>query len=138
MILDDILARTRVELAARRAQRPLAAVEAAAARCRPPAAWPARLRPPGAVACIAEFKRRSPSAGWIAEGADPAAIASAYAAGGARAMSVLTDGPFFGGSLADLAAARAARARCRSCARTSSSTATRSSRRERPAPMRCC
>ncbi|HXU63579.1 MAG TPA: indole-3-glycerol phosphate synthase TrpC [Polyangia bacterium] len=108
MILDDILARTRVDVEARRAERPLAAVEAAAAQM-PPARGLARsLRRPGEIACIAEFKRRSPSAGWIAEGADPAAMARAYAAGGARAMSVLTDAPFFGGGLADLVAARAA------------------------------
>ncbi len=108
MILDEILARTRTDLEARRAARPLAAVEADAAR-RPPARSLARaLRQAGEVACLAEFKRRSPSAGWIAQAADPAAVARAYAAGGARAMSVLTDGPFFGGGLADLTAARAA------------------------------
>ena len=108
MILDDILARTRADLAVRRGARPLAAVEAAAAQMPPARSLARALRQPGAITCIAEFKRRSPSAGWIAEGADPAAMARAYAAGGARAMSVLTDGPFFGGSLADLATARAA------------------------------
>jgi indole-3-glycerol phosphate synthase len=108
MILDDILARTRADLTFRRAARPLAAVEAAAARLPPARSLARALRVPGEIACIAEFKRRSPSAGWIAEGADPAAVARAYAAGGARAMSVLTDAPFFGGGLDDLAAARAA------------------------------
>lgn len=108
MILDDILARTRVDLAARQAQRPRAAVEAEAARMPPARSLAAALRRPGEVSCIAEFKRRSPSAGWIAEGAEPAAMARAYEAGGARAMSVLTDAPFFGGGLPDLAAARAA------------------------------
>ncbi|HVV16625.1 MAG TPA: indole-3-glycerol phosphate synthase TrpC [Polyangia bacterium] len=108
MILDDILARTRADLESRRAGRPLASVEAAAAQMPPARSLARALRQPGAITCIAEFKRRSPSAGWIAEGADPAAMARAYAAGGARAMSVLTDGPFFGGNLADLGAARAA------------------------------
>ncbi len=108
MILDDILARTRTDLAARRAERPLPELEAAAARMPPARSLERALRRPGKVACISEFKRRSPSAGWIAEGADPAPMVRAYAAGGAAALSVLTDGPFFGGSLADLAAARAA------------------------------
>jgi indole-3-glycerol phosphate synthase len=108
MILDDILARTRADLAERKWRRPIAGLESEAAR-RPASRSLARaLRRPGEVTCIAEFKRRSPSAGWIAEKAMPAEIARAYAAGGARAMSVLTDAPFFGGSLDDLVAARAA------------------------------
>lgn len=108
MILDDILARTRADLETRKRERPLAAVEREAA-ARPPArSLAAALRRPGAIACIAEFKRRSPSAGWMGAEADLAATARAYAAGGAAAMSVLTDEPFFGGRLADLAVARAA------------------------------
>jgi indole-3-glycerol phosphate synthase len=108
MILDDILSRTRADLAVRRATQPLAALEAAAARMPAARSLARALRRPGQIACLAEFKRRSPSAGWIAEGAEAAPVARAYAAGGAAAMSVLTDGPFFGGSLDDLAAARAA------------------------------
>lgn len=65
------------------------------------------LAQPG-FGAIAEFKRRSPSAGELRAGADVRAIAHAYEQGGASAMSVLTEEASFDGSLADLRAARAA------------------------------
>lgn len=81
-----------------------------AARRRPAArAFEAALRVSGAVAIVAEFKRRSPSAGAIRAGARAGAVVGAYEAAGASAVSVLTDAAF-DGSLEDLAEARAATA----------------------------
>jgi indole-3-glycerol phosphate synthase len=106
-VLDDIVSGVREDVAARQAATPLAEVQAAARDARPARDALAALRAPG-VGVIAEVKRRSPSKGALAEITDPAALASQYAAGGARVISVLTEGRRFGGSHADLAAVRAA------------------------------
>jgi indole-3-glycerol phosphate synthase len=106
-VLDDILVGVRADVVARQAATPLAEVQAAAADARPALDALAALRAPG-VGVIAEVKRRSPSKGALADITDPASLAVQYAAGGARVISVLTEGRRFGGSHADLAAVRAA------------------------------
>jgi indole-3-glycerol phosphate synthase len=106
-VLDEILAGVQEDVAARQQETPLSALRDAAAAAPPPRDAYAALRAPG-VGVIAEVKRSSPSAGRLAEIPDPAELATEYAAGGARCVSVLTEGRWFGGSLADLAAVRAA------------------------------
>ena len=85
----------------------VAAHRATAAHRPAPRGFRAALGAPG-LSVIAEIKRRSPSKGDLAPDLDPALLAKAYVDGGAAALSVLTDEEFFGGSVADLAAARTA------------------------------
>ena len=107
--LADILARKRDEVAAARRAVPEAELRARARDRAAPRGFEAALSLRGGPArIVAEVKRASPSAGAIRAGLDAVAQARAYAAAGAAAISVLTDGPGFGGSLADLAAVRAA------------------------------
>ena len=109
-VLDEIVAHKRGEVTAARARRPLSELSAACRALPPARDFAAALRPSGGqrVRIIAEVKRASPSKGVMAGGLDPAAQAGRYAAAGAAAVSVLTDLKYFGGSLDDLIAVRAA------------------------------
>ena len=106
-ILDEICESTRAQVEARKANVPEGAlVEQVAGRSggRP---FRESLSRPG-MSVIAEFKRRSPSAGDIRPGSDVAEIVRMYEESGAAALSVLTETESFGGSLDDLVAARGA------------------------------
>jgi len=109
-VLDEILARKRVDVAARASARPLATMRALAEAAPAPRGFHAALEHRiglGDAAVIAEIKRASPSRGVIRHAFDVEAIAKSYVAGGATCLSVLTDEPFFSGCDADLATARA-------------------------------
>ncbi len=107
--LDTILARTRATIDESKLRVPLSAQESRA-KLHPPRGWARALRRKASegVAVIAEIKKASPSRGLIRAGFDPADLARNYFAGGAAALSVLTDEPFFQGSLRDLELASAA------------------------------
>jgi indole-3-glycerol phosphate synthase len=105
-VLTDLVSGALIDASERRASRTLAEVEASAL-ARPAAIDAlAALAPASRVRIIAEVKRASPSRGVIDDIPDPAALAVSYETGGAAAISVLTEGRRFGGSLADLEAVR--------------------------------
>ena len=107
--LDKILATTRATVAAAKARVSLAELERLAAEHQP-RGWAAALRQRAATApaVIAEIKKASPSKGLIRDDFDVELLAGLYHAGGAAALSVLTDEPFFQGSLRNLRLASAA------------------------------
>ncbi len=109
-ILDEIVRHKHRELQARQAALPLPRLrELLRQSSEPPRDFACHLRRPG-LGVIAEIKRRSPSRGELRPALDPADLARRYERAGAAAVSVLTDEHYFGGSDADLRAARSATA----------------------------
>jgi len=106
-VLDRIVEATRDEVERRREIVTLSHLEAALGDRPESRPFQEALTRPG-ISVIAEHKRRSPSAGVLREGAEPAEVVRAYERGGAAALSILTEPFHFGGSLDDLRAARAA------------------------------
>ena len=108
--LARICARTRADLAPLKEARPLAVLEREAASAPPPRGFLRALREAAArrYGLIAEIKKASPSAGLIRPDFDAAALARAYAEGGATCLSILTERPFFQGAPEYLVAAREA------------------------------
>ena len=106
-VLDEIIAGVREDLAAAVSATPLPEMQRRAEQAAPALDAEVELRRPG-LSLIAEVKRSSPSKGALATIPDPAALATEYEAGGASAVSVLTEGRRFGGSLEDLASVRKA------------------------------
>jgi indole-3-glycerol phosphate synthase len=105
-VLERILHTTREEVARRKRELPIDQLEGGRESPAARLSIRAALSEPG-IAVIAEFKRRSPSAGPLRE-RDLGELVGAYKRGGAAALSILTEGPHFGGSLEDLREARAA------------------------------
>ncbi len=105
-MLDSIIDGVKADLAAREAVLDLAAVKELVKKAPEPRDATAALRQSD-IGVIAEVKRSSPSKGQLSNIVDPAELAQAYEAGGARVISVLTEERRFKGSLADLDAVRA-------------------------------
>jgi indole-3-glycerol phosphate synthase len=107
-VLETILVASRARVAEAKEHAPLATVRQAAEKAGSARPFAAALSRPRSVNVIAEHKRRSPSRGAIREDLAPADVARRYEAAGAAALSVLTEGRHFGGSLEHLVLAREA------------------------------
>lgn len=105
-ILDEIVGYKKIEVAQRKAEVPESQLEREHYFLRPALSLKRFLLDPERTGIIAEFKRQSPSRGVINGTADVVDVTTAYAGNGASGLSVLTDGPSFGGSAEDLVQAR--------------------------------
>jgi len=105
MILDEICAHKRAEVAQRKVALPLKDIEEALGEARPARDFRAALRNEG-ISLIAEVKKASPTKGVLIENVAPVELAAVYESSGARALSVLTDGKYFSGAIEDLVTAR--------------------------------
>lgn len=105
-ILNTIVAEKRREVAERRERVPTAQLERSEYFSAPICSLSRQLKNRSLTGVIAEFKRRSPSKGWINRSASVSEVTPGYIRAGAAALSVLTDTQFFGGSLEDLSTAR--------------------------------
>lgn len=104
-ILDKIIESKKVEVASRKLSTPVSALEKAPAFARKCLSMKQSLLD-SESGIISEFKRKSPSLGWIHEDADVVDVTSGYSAAGASGISILTDEAYFGGTTMDLMAAR--------------------------------
>jgi indole-3-glycerol phosphate synthase len=104
-ILDRIIASKLIEVASRKLSTPISALEKAPAFARKCLSLKESLLNSDS-GIISEFKRKSPSLGWIHEDADVVDVTSGYSAAGASGISILTDLEYFGGTPMDLMAAR--------------------------------
>ncbi|ADB41441.1 indole-3-glycerol phosphate synthase TrpC [Spirosoma linguale] len=107
-ILDQIIAQKRIEVAERKAITTIQALEQMPDFRRETLSARDAIQDLHSTGIIAEFKRKSPSKGIINDRADVATTTQGYVKSGAAVLSVLTDEPFFGGTSADLQAARLA------------------------------
>ena len=108
MILDEIVAYKKEELAETKRRAPLADIKARAGEAGPTRGFGAALDAAGGIKLIAEVKKASPSKGVIRQDFDPVAIARVYEASGASCLSVLTETKYFQGDLAYLGTIRKA------------------------------
>ncbi|MEY4660271.1 MAG: hypothetical protein RLZZ42_223, partial [Bacteroidota bacterium] len=101
-ILDTIVAQKRIEVEKKKLNHDVSFLKRQPAYSRNCFSLKSGLLDPEATGIIAEFKRKSPSKGWINASADPIAVTGSYQAAGASGISILTDESFFGGKNEDI------------------------------------